>query len=415
MLCVGVVAAAGPEPFTTPANLSHYKPGDVIYTRKAAPPPLEKHAILADAVYQLLFRSSDSNNESIAAVTTLVIPKQPEVVRPLNSKGPPSHTILSYQAAQDSVSLACSSSSLWGRNDSDSTTSSEGETAQVIGWALYRGVYLVLPDWQGPHSSYGVGRLAGKVVLDSLRAVEHFQKLNGSQVLMYGASGGGHATAWASTMAASYAPELKVVGASFGGAPLDQEQLIRSANDGPFSLYSAASLLGLATQYPEVQAAVNKTKGPKEAAHLRMLTTPAACTNTSIADFGSIDVLSLFQGGSPLGNHNVQRALGRETLLPDRAAGFNIAVPRFPRYIFHSLLDEVAPHNDTLAYVKDQCKRGGDIVLDTYKGRGWPGLGNHSAARYGVWSLPLGALGFFLHGEKFGVPCGEGPPGFEEV
>lgn len=407
---------APPASFTAaPANLSEYQRGAVIRTREIGPPDGEVPPNFLQA-YQVLLRSEDNRNKPIAAIATLLVPKQPRTTNGTGRAHLP--TIFSHQAMQDSVSTSCAPSAVFGTPDGQDVALQE--RSSIIEDSISAGFYFVMSDYEGPQSSFGVGRQVGKIVLDAVRAAIEFQRLPAkAQVALYGYSGGGHATAWASSMAASYAPELNIVGAAYGGAPLDQESLIRHTTAGPFAAYAAISLVGMASKHPWVQEALIRVKGLQDATLLDFLSRSGSCTTAILNDFHGIDVLDFFEGGSPLAKWRVKHVLRRETLLRSKAS-FEVPVPKFPRFIFHGRQDEIALFDDVDSYVEEQCKRGANIIFATYKGGPVKGLPVHTTVLVGVSRWAFAALAFYatgqglrVNGQPLHVPCGSAPPLFE--
>lgn len=128
--------------------------------------------------------------------------------------------------------------------------------------ALQRGYVVVIPDHEGPRMAYGVPALAGRIVLDAIRATRNqVPELQASRFAMTGYSGGAIATNAAARMMTSYAPELVPfgVGAASGGNPVDADVLIESMS-GTFNFAKgmfAAVIMGHAREYPEILTLIN--------------------------------------------------------------------------------------------------------------------------------------------------------------
>ena len=92
---------------------------------------------------------------------------------------------------------------------------------------LVRDGYVVTAtDYEGLGTDgihpYIVGISEGRSVLDSIRAVQALPEANaGSEAVVIGFSQGGHAALWTAELAASYAPELGVIGAMAASPPAD--------------------------------------------------------------------------------------------------------------------------------------------------------------------------------------------------
>jgi len=91
---------------------------------------------------------------------------------------------------------------------------------------IRRGYMLVAPDYPGLGSDMVhpvlVGKSEGSSVLDAVRAARSIPQANAeSRFVLWGESQGGHAALWAGQMAASYAPDLKLVGIAAIVPPTD--------------------------------------------------------------------------------------------------------------------------------------------------------------------------------------------------
>lgn len=72
-------------------------------------------------------------------------------------------------------------------------------------------------------------------MLDGIRAILRHRKTipnpAGNEVIITGYSGGGHGASWAVQLANEYAPELNIIGAAYGGTPVDLEVSLRFSFD----------------------------------------------------------------------------------------------------------------------------------------------------------------------------------------
>jgi len=107
----------------------------------------------------------------------------------------------------------------------------------------------------GQTHTYVVGANAGHAMLDIVRTA--FQvPLGGlsaqTKVGLAGYSEGGAASLWAAQLAASYAPQLKVVGDASGGVPGDLRVTAAGLNGGAFAGFLADAVIGLSTAYPNM-------------------------------------------------------------------------------------------------------------------------------------------------------------------
>ncbi|MGH8055092.1 MAG: alpha/beta fold hydrolase [Stenotrophomonas sp.] len=108
---------------------------------------------------------------------------------------------------------------------------------QIPGLAdmLARGWVVVASDYpglgtRGPHA-YLVGDAAAAAVLDSVRAARNFAAAHaGQRVVAWGHSQGGHAALFSGRRAASYAPELQLLGIAAVSPPTDLAENMKQAD-----------------------------------------------------------------------------------------------------------------------------------------------------------------------------------------
>jgi hypothetical protein len=89
--------------YTVPSDISSYKPGETIRTRKISnllEPFLPSNAAISvQEAHQYIYRTTDNLGNAAAAATTILIPHKADPTK-----------LLSYQAAYDSQNVDCSPS-----------------------------------------------------------------------------------------------------------------------------------------------------------------------------------------------------------------------------------------------------------------------------------------------------------------
>lgn len=164
------------------------------------------------AAYQLLYRTTGSQNNATFAVTTVLVP---------SSK--PANALLSYQIPYDSAYI----------NSSPSYTLYSG-VYQDIRAALGKGYFVTVPDYEGPLASFTAGHMSGHATLDAVRATLDAADLYGLPgdplCAMWGYSGGALATEWAAELQPMYAPDLSFAGAAMGGLTPNVTSVLLSVN-----------------------------------------------------------------------------------------------------------------------------------------------------------------------------------------
>ncbi|GAB7070792.1 lipase [Mycobacterium hodleri] len=240
------------DPFyLPPAGFEHAKPGTVLQSRDVELAFLGLIPQKLTAT-QLLYRSTDLNGLPQAVATTVVVPAD----RPTGSTGP----ILSYQCAIDAVAGSCFPSYALRRG-----AKATGALAQfeflLVSAALAEGWAVSIPDHEGPLGIWGAPYEPGYHVLDGLRAALNTESLNLSDEAplgLWGYSGGGLATAWATEVHASYAPELNVVGAVLGSPVGDLGNTFRRLNGSFYSGLPAMVVAALSHVYPGLDRVINQ-------------------------------------------------------------------------------------------------------------------------------------------------------------
>ncbi len=340
--CLLPASAAAQEPpidpdadpfYAAPKDLAKKKPGTVlgaretVFTASGQPQPND--------AWQLLYRTTDAKGRPEATVTTIILPMAPA---PVGGRLP----LVSYQTAEDSLGTQCAPSYTL-------RTGSEREIP-LIQQALARGWAVVAPDYQGPESQYGAGRQAGHAVLDSIRAAQRFAPAGlGKQqtrVGIWGYSGGGLATAWATELAPAYAPKLHIDGVAAGGVPPDIEAVARQIDGGPFAgiLFGAAQ--GIERAYPGMR--VREFLNEEGKALYDRISDMCVSEMSSEGQFTRIADVSIVP--DPLSLPRIKRVLAKNHL--------GQATPTAPLYIYHAIFDELIPIKAVDELVAKYCAEG---------------------------------------------------------
>lgn len=258
-----VLEARAPPPlpsaddfYKLPDNLDSYAPGAII---RHQPPPnpiavaglihaQNQYPVHLDASYQLLYRTTDSLNNATATVLTVLVPRNANF-----------NKVLSYQAVDDASNIDCAPSYAF-QLDSGASVA-QGEVLLVEA-ALEQGWVVIVPDYLGPKGAFLANALAGQAVLDGIRAARNSRAITGigknPTVTLWGYSGGSLATLFAAELQPSYAPEVAIAGAAAGGAVPNITTVLGKVDGTGAAGLIPAGILGLAHQYPEVDALIQK-------------------------------------------------------------------------------------------------------------------------------------------------------------
>lgn len=338
------------DPFySVPANIGSYSNGQVIQSRSATTDIGNANNALS---FQLLYRTTNTSNQADATVATVWIPAKPA--------SPPK--IFSYQVYEDATQLDCAPSYnyLSGLEQPGKATVIL-DTPIIIGWALQQGYYVVSADHEGPKAAFIAGYQEGRAILDGIRALRNFKDLpSSSAVGFYGYSGGGHATGWAVNLADSYAPDVNIIGAAYGGLPASTRDIFNFLNGGVFAGFAVAGVSGLGQAYPELEAFVEPRLNAKGQEALKKFRSRGFCIGQVVTNENFVDIYTLVNDSNILNQPIPSEVLAKETLLQSQAS-YTVPVPKFPRFIWHALEDEIVPFIPAQKYVQEQCAKGANI------------------------------------------------------
>lgn len=302
--------------------------------------------------WQLLVRSSDSHGNPNCIVTTVIAP----------NNGDP-NKLLSYQSAQDSAKLDCSTSYAIQNGASLLTVTTSSEMF-LVSLALERGWYVTSSDYEGPKSAYTAGIQAGHAVLDAVRATLQTGDLTGiskdAKVAYWGYSGGSLASGWAAQLQPDYAPELgdQSIGAAVGGYVTDIASVAHSIDGSVFAGIIPLAVTGLANEYPDMNSEIS---GAFTSALAKFRFAQAG--NFCIADGVVYYLLNKFftgplryvTAGFDIFNHPVLKKVLDENTL---AFNSSTTLPTMPLMIYHGKLDEVVPFSSVQRAVDQYCSNG---------------------------------------------------------
>ena len=204
--------AQGPFYQTTPADLVG-PPGSVI--REEVTNDDRNGA----TDYRVLYRSVGLHGEPIAVSGTIIVP-----VGPAPPGGRP---IVAWAHPTSGIEPQCGPSLATFRFE------------QIMGLRdmVKRGYIITATDYPGlgaggPHP-YLVGVSEGRAVLDSVRAAQNLTHESGVDVAFWGHSQGGQAVLYAGLLAASYAPDLHVVGVAAAAPATELGKLMQDDESSP--------------------------------------------------------------------------------------------------------------------------------------------------------------------------------------
>lgn len=333
------------DPFyAPPTGLESKRPGDILKTRAAANPLVnvinKGVAVNVKDTYQIMYRTTDSIGQAVAAVTTLIVPHYARTDH-----------LLAYQVAYDSADNNCAPSYTLQQNNSHS-----GDIEQfLIAAALNQGWYVTTSDYEGLGAAFTAGVLSGQATLDSIRASRASTSLTGlesdARFGMMGYSGGSLASEWAAELQETYAPELKehFVGLAIGGLTPNISSVLLTINKGVAASLAPTGIVGIASQYSNFSDYLEQHLIPSKKAAFYSV---RDCSNTS--SFLGQDIFSYFDNGE----HALTDPIPNSVVQAGGIQGYH-GKPQVPMYVYKGVLDEVSPVADTDALVKKYCDEGG--------------------------------------------------------
>ncbi|KAF5021620.1 hypothetical protein F66182_6320 [Fusarium sp. NRRL 66182] len=338
--------------YTAPAGYENTEPGTVLRVRPA-PGNLTRITGNSSATYNILYRTTDSQYRPTWAVTTLFVPQLgPNSTATLLFNH---SALISYQVPYDSADVDASPSyTLYGP-----------DASALMSVALGLGVFVSVPDYEGPLASFTAGVISGHATLDSVRAVLSLGlglSTTSPRVALWGYSGGALASEWASELAVQYAPDLSetVVGAAIGGITPNITSVLESISGTDAAGLAPSAILGITSQYPSVREYIISqlnTEGPYNRTGF------LAAEEFTVAEAGvayaGVEIADFFEDGEDIFRDPRVRAIVNR----DGIMGYH-GVPRWPIFAYQAVGDEISPIADTDALIERYCAVGANILYE---------------------------------------------------
>ncbi|KUJ07244.1 LIP-domain-containing protein, partial [Mollisia scopiformis] len=302
--------------------------------------------------FQVLFRTSDTNNNASWGVTTVFIPAshtECSSTQPQNC----SRGLVTYEVPYDSA-------------DPDATPSyllQYGEPYGEIYELLKRGWFVNTPDYEGPLSSYCAGVQSGHATLDSIRAVLQVSQefgLNAStaRAAIWGYSGGALASEFAAELAGVYAPDLKLAGVVQGGTIPNVTSAGNKMTSKDTAGLAIAGIIGITSQQPAARKyldSVLRNTGSFNSTQFYTATTMSG--SQVLVAFENQNISDYFYNGT--------EALAAPVLVDvynDDAVMGHHGVPNMPMFIYKAIHDEMSAAAETDLLVDSFCQQGANIL-----------------------------------------------------
>lgn len=275
----------------------------------------------------------------------------------------------------------------WGVDDkcTPSTSPNVFSNTPWMSAALARGYVIAATDYTGLGTPlpnpYLVGASVAHDLLDSVRAARAIPRAGaGDRYVVWGESQGGHAALFAGEYAASYAPELKLVGVAAAAPPTD---LVANLNGGKDPSIRAFMTAFTAYSWSEHFGAPLSTLGNRQTAGIISRLARNNCValggKPKIGMVLGVLVLRRDLKGVDLGKLQPWARIARENSPGQRPPGG-------PLLIAQNTGDVIVSPAVTHAYVRKMCRRGEPVRYITFATKGGhPASATDSAAATFDW------------------------------
>jgi hypothetical protein len=326
-----------PIPDVTPGTILRSRP--VVVRGLGLPIPVR--------TYEVLYRSTDTQGrpDAVSGTVGVLADGRSDVARPL----------VVYDIGTHGLGPTCAPSYLL-RLGMD-------PEEPLMAAAIARGYAVMVTDYEGlgtpgPHT-YTSGPTTGHAVLDGARAALHLPDLGLSpkaKTAIWGYSEGGFASDWAAELAASYAPDVNLVGTAAGGVPANLEHVARMLDGTYGSGLLLAAAVGLNRAYPQLKLdQIFNAAGKAAAADIA-----SQCVEQFAAKYAFKKLADYSNVPDPLGLPQVRAVLDANML--------GRRIPSAPMHIYHATSDELLPLADVQGLVADYCRRGLAVDYHEYPG-----------------------------------------------
>ncbi len=296
---------------------------------------------------RVLYTSTTRTGKRIAVSGTVMVPKSPWV-------GLGRRPVIGYAVGTQGMADKCAPS----RQFSDGLEY-EGLFIQGL---LLRGYAIAMTDYEGLGTAgihtYMDRVSQGRAVLDMVRAA---QKLSGtglsslSPVGIQGYSQGGGAAAAAVELAPTYAPDLKVKGASVGAVPADLLAVAKNLDGSMYAEFLFYATRGLSESY-----GINAKDAFNDAGDAVIDGVEGHCVFDLFSNSGKkfVDLTNSGQSAGQIYSQAPYTSIVQGQRLGD-------IKPTVPVLVTHSALDDVIPYAVGKAMAKRWCAKGANVYFST--------------------------------------------------
>ncbi len=321
------------------ATIAAAAPGEVVRTNPVTSP---KGFGLGFDIERILYRSNDTRDNPMVVSGYSMTPTAPW-------PGPGPRPVIAYAPGTSGMADRCAGSAVLG---------TVGSSPAILP-LLLAGYRVVATDYQGlgtPGGHTYLNRLAsGRALLDAARTAD-----DDAPVVLFGYSEGGFAAGAAAELAATYAPDLDVVGAYIGAPPADPSLNIENLDNTTLGSAVLFAVDGMINSYPERAESIRSLFDSDGIAALDAAqdwcTTDPAATET-------VHTSELTRDGRPLIE---QLSNPIFTEVTDENTVGRIA-PAMPVYLSHAVEDDTVPVEQSRTLLERWQELGAQVTYREYE------------------------------------------------
>lgn len=341
--------------YEPPSGWEEKEHGTILRSRKVDIAFFQVGNVKYKEAYELLYRTSRSDEDQPSTtVTTVIVPE--------NAK---KDKLVNMNVYVDSNGAQCAPSYVLQRNAKLATDPVLNYQQVLFSTILDEGYILTVPDYQGPKRAFAAGRLEGRMAIDSILATLNLKELclsKDTKVIGYGYSGGAIAAGWAAGLQPSYAPNLNMVGWTFGGTPANLTATLEHLNGGTASGFAVSGVAGIVDEYKSVADWVNGKlthKGKHALDFVRK-----HCTIGIVLRYPFTNILSdsFMENGAQL----LQSPVMRKVLGMLNMGARKDETPTAPVYMYHAKMDEVIPYSSAHDAARRWGEHGANILFEEF-------------------------------------------------
>ncbi|KQU56508.1 acetyl esterase [Rhodococcus sp. Leaf278] len=320
-------------------TLAAAAPGEVMRTKPVTSP---KGFGLGFDIERILYRSTDTRDDPMVVSGYSMTPTAPW-------PGPGPRPVIAYAPGTSGMADRCAGSAVLG---------TVGSSPAILP-LLLAGYRVVATDYQGlgtPGGHTYLNRLAsGRALLDAARTAD-----DDAPVVLFGYSEGGFAAGAAAELAATYAPDLDVVGAYVGAPPADPTLNIENLDNTTLGSAVLFAVDGMINSYPERAESIRSFFDSDGVAALDAAedwcTTDPAATET-------VHTSELTRDGRPL-IEQLSNPVFAE-VAEENTVG-RIA-PAMPVYLSHAVEDDTVPVEQSRTLLERWQELGAQVTYREYE------------------------------------------------